>query len=250
MNPGGYALKPEVQYRDLAEVKALVLAEVAAIPARQQAALAKAKSARTNDEFRQALHDLEGITRIGDAQVLSRVAALDVDGTTRRLHNIVAFIRNVSDPRGAPLLQALYEKHRDVTILEALGSLGNPESIQCFELLIDGQRVPEPVFALYGMKQLYLALEASGDAASCGKVRDSMYRYVDADLMNLMMSAPRLISVIPGQGSLDRLQRARDYHARRKSNAEYEIEACIKECRAKTALQRTNVPGEPSERSL
>lgn len=233
INPGGYVLKSEIQFKNLSAIKTLVQAELKSLPFRQEAAIDKVKAAKSNDQFRQALHDLERITRIGDEGVLKNIAALKLDGTTRRVHNIFYFIQNVKDPTGATLLETLYDKHRDVTILYALGRLGNPESLKYFKSLIEKKQVPKPIFALYGMQELYLSLEASGDQRTCKMIRDSMYHYVDKDLMNLMMSAPQLISVIPDQGSLDRLQRAYEHHAKRRSNAEYEIEMHLKRCKEK-----------------
>jgi len=247
MSPGRYVLKPEIQFQDLAAVKALIQAELKAIPARQAAAFSKVKAAKTSDEFRQALHELERITRIGDTDILKQIATLDVDGSTRRVHNIFSFIQNVGDTSGAVLLHKLYDKHRDVSILYALGRLGNHESLAYFESLIDKKEVPKPLFALYGMKELYLALEAKGNQKACDMVRDSMYRHVDNDLMNLMMSAPGLVSVIPSQGSINRLRRAYEYHAKRRSNAEYEIEMHIKKCEEKIKALRKESPNKAIE---
>lgn len=247
MNPGGYVLKPKIQFKSIASVKALIQEELKAIPDRQKAALDKVKAATRSDAFRQALHELERITRIGDMDILKQVAALEPNNTTRRVGNIVSFIRNVKDPRAAALLEGLYNKNHDVSILYALGRLGNPDSLEYFESLIDKKLVPEPIFALYGIKELYLALEARGDQKTCDAIRDSMYRRVDKDLVDLIGSAPQLISVIPHQGSIDRLQRAYEHHADQRTNAEYAIESHIKKCKEKIArLQKRNGIARPS----
>ncbi len=242
INPGGYMLKPEIQFDSIAAVRALIQAECKAIPQRQNAALDKVKAAKSNDDFRQALHELDRITRIGDMDILKRIADLDIDDTQRRVLDIVYFIQNVREPRAAQLLEALYSKHRDVSILYALGRLGNPESLAYFESLIDNKQVPKPLFALYGMKELYLSLEAKGDRKNCDMVRTSMYRNVDKDLVDLMMSAPQLISVIPHQGSIERLKRAYEHHAKLRSNAEFEIERHIKNCEEKIKALEKDLP--------
>ena len=53
-----------------------------------------------------------------------------------------------------------------------------------------------------------------------------MFGEVDKDLPRLMMMAPSLIGVIPHQGSLDRIQRAYDYHSKFDNNAAYEPNYC------------------------
>jgi hypothetical protein len=174
--------------------------------------------------------------------ILKQIANLDIDDNRRHVHNIVYFIQNVREPRAATLLEALYGKHRDVSILYALGRLGNPESLGYFESMIDKKQVSKPLFALYGMKELYLSLEAKGDQKTCDMIRDCLYRHVDKDLMNLMMSAPELISTIPHQGSIERLKRAYEYHAKRQSNAEFTIEMHIKNCEEKIKVREKDLP--------
>jgi|GEM_PF-1817247 len=242
INPGGYVLERHIQFKDLLAVKALVKKEIDAIPAQQQAAIEKVKTAETSADVGQALHELQGITRFGDLDVLKQIATLDVDGTTRLLRHIVYFIENVKGPRGASLLQGLFDKYHDVSILEPLGRLGNPESVAYFEAVIEKKQVAEPVAALRGLQQLYLALEARGDAKSCAIVRDCMYHYVDKDLMVLMEYNPWLISVIPEQSALDRLNRACEYYVQRKKNEECHIQKSIETWKEKVRLRGKNVP--------
>ena len=242
INPGGYVLERHIQFKDLLAVKALVKSARDSIPAQQEAAIEKVKAARTSADFGQALHELIDITRFGDLDVLKQIAALDVDGTTRLLRQIVYFIENVKDPRAASLLQALYDKHHDVSILEPLGRLGNPESVAYFEAVIENKQVAEPVSALRGLKQLYLVLEARRDTQSCAIARDCMYRHVDKDLMNIMEYDSWLISVIPEQSALDRLNRAYAYFVQRKKKEEYHIQRSIEACQEKMRLLEKNVP--------
>ncbi len=242
-NPGGYSLLPEIQFKDIAAVKALIQGGLRAIPARQQAALERVKAAKTARDFCQALDELERITRIGDTDILRQIAALDVDGKTRGVMTITYFIRNVSDKRGAALLQKLYDKHRNEYILTDLGRLGDPESLPYLASLIDNKGVTRAIYALYGMKELYLALEAEGDERACNMVRDAIYRYVDQDLMGLMMSAPDLINVIPHQGSLDRLRRAYEYHVKQRTGAEHDLPRSIQSCEEKIKELNKRAPG-------
>ena len=229
----GYELDPKMRFKSMNEVKGLLNAELKAIPVRQEKGLQKIKKAMKGGDLLQAFHDLERITRFGDMDVLEKVVALKSDERVGVPSRAAMFIQNVGDPKGAPLLEDLYNEHHDGSILRCMGRLGNPRSLAYLDQLILNPRTDKPLHALHGMRELYLAAEAKGDVSTCEKVRERIYFHVDRDLMNLMMTDSGLLGVIPHEGSLIRLEKAYRYHLKKSGNTEQSIMANILRCKKK-----------------
>ena len=209
MNPGGYHLDPKSKFKSLQQIAQAVKAELPKITQTQNQLLKKVKSAKTRSDFSQNLYDLRRISRFGDMHVLTGIANLKLDGDVRAIHDVYQFFQEVDDPAAHLLLEKLYlDSDQNVGILNVIGSLGNAKSLKFFEQIIEQKNVPKPLFALYGMKNLYLELEARDDMKAANTVKEAIYKHVDRDLNNLMMSAPRLISVIPDEASVVRLKKA------------------------------------------
>mgnify|MGYP001071916954 CR=1 FL=1 len=227
-------------------IEEAVKAELAEIPTRQAYLLAEVKKARTSYEYRSRLNRLNRITRFGDLNILKEVASLPADETTCRLGYLYNFVQDVRDPEAHLLLEEMYRKTRDVGILRAMGRLGNPVSLAFFTKVIEEGKVPKPLYAFYGMRELYLVLEERGDQKACVAVRECIYNYVDRDLMTLVRSDPLLISVIPHPGSLDRLHRVHEHYAKLGSNVAYEIGLHIRRCKEKISrLEKDNNVAQP-----
>ena len=244
-NPGGYVLRSEIQYPAVAALIARVQEGVKSIGPAQAAAMQKVKDTKDYYTFGTALEALGSITRFGDEAVLREVAAMNTDDEkARRLSQIAEFLVDVADPQAAGLLEKLYEAHPGVGMLEHLGRLGNPEAAAYFERLIEKGKGPEPSYAWAGLRALYLKVERRQDAVACATVREAMYRQIDRDITVVTAFAAEVISLVPHQGSLDRLQRAFEYFSSKDKVVASHITNALDSCRERIKeLKRLDTTG-------
>ena len=238
MNPGPYGIDARPMWDSFATVTGQVKEECGKIPARQRALLEKVKAGIATKSFHSDLYELCSITRRGDMEMLKQVAELEVSYPEIDEGFLANFIREVMDPAALDLLIALDRRDGRYSMLQHAGGLGNARALEFFKSLLAEEKDVEAYQVLWGMRALYLACEERGDAKACERVREAIYAEMDKDLPNLLMMSPQLISVIPHEGSIERLERGYAHHEKLENNAAYEINLRLIECRKKMAAAK------------
>jgi hypothetical protein len=180
VNPGGYYIKPEIQFENMDALKKVVQDELKAIPEKQRALLEKLRKAVGwySSDYQNVLTELADITRIGDVHISKQVAAIERRPFTARVYFTCQFVRTVNDPEAADILHDLCDQTKyDWVVLREIGRLGNPKSLAYFESLIDTKKAGNPAQVLVGMKELRQTLLESGKKEASEFVEKAILKY-------------------------------------------------------------------------
>jgi hypothetical protein len=243
MNPGWYQLQAKPVYAALDELlKDIETAKVKA--SQKQEALMKTVAIANLDDFRQKLADLERYTCVGDTKVFQFMAE-QMSRNKQREEICAYFLQNVPDPAIFPLLKAQYEKTGFGYMPHVMGRQGTPIAREHLAQLVskkgDSYR-REAAFS--GLAHLYEALERAGNEVECDRVRGTIFVLFDTRPTAYEHATinPQILAVIPHKGAVERLEKMLARVKGDQSNREYEIQRCLRECRAK--IERTTRPFE------
>jgi hypothetical protein len=239
MNPGFYQLQAKPAFRALPDLLEAIAKGKADLPRIQQDRMQAVAKATQIDDFALKLHELQGITHVGDARIFDLISK-QMERDPERANACIYFLQNHPDPACFLLLKGLYEKSNNITLLYSIGRQGTPAARPYLERLVEKKGNEERSrFAFAGLSALYEALARNGQQKEAAKVRDSIFRLYDRD-NSLADFQPRLLSVIPEQGAIDRLEKMLARVRGDQSNRGPEIEQVLDELRAR--VQNAQMP--------
>lgn len=234
-NPGPYRLNPEPVYESLDALVAEIDAAKQEAPKRQQSLMDQIANAKSDSAHREALHELNEITCLGDTKVFNFIASQMARGGNRG-RQCLYFLQNIPDPAIFPLLKAHYEKTRRVAVLNVIGQQGCPDAAAFLkQVVLQGGSREKREFAGFALMTLYLSLETRGKYADCKKVEKTIFDLFDKEpaFREYVKSSPRVLGVIPNLGAITRLEKLYEQVKGDRSNREFEIERVLSQCRCK-----------------
>ncbi len=237
MNPGPYELQPAAAYPSLDSLIDKIEIAKTASRKRQASLMEQVADAKDDAAFREALHALDEVTRLGDTNVFDFIAS-EMSRGGRRGRYCLNFLQNIPDPTIFPLLKAQYERTKKVTVLTVMGQQGSPAALPFLEQAVLSREGDEASsFASFAIMTLYQSLKVRGNKADCEKVENTIFRLFDERpfFQEYAMSNPHVLGVIPNTGAISRLEEIHKRVKGDRSNREYQVEHALRECRRRIA---------------